>query len=158
MTSAAISWSLGSWLNSKFTRKARRSLILLIGSSIALIGVVFTSVSIFFGLPTLLIIIAWTITGLGMGGIYVTISVAVLDFAPDEETEEVTSAIALADLTGIAIGTGVVGTFVSIASSTHASHVVSDGVLGGTYLGVAIFIFTIATSRKIKMHNQSVAA
>ena len=152
LTTAAISWSLGSWINSKFTLKSRRSLILLIGSTTALIGVTGTALSIYFDLSTLLVIAAWTVTGLGMGGIYVTISVTTLDFAPDEEVEVVTSAIALADLTGIAVGTGIVGTFVSIASSTHASNVVSRGVLEGCLLAVAIFIVTSATSHKIKTH------
>ncbi len=158
LTTAAISWSIGSWVNSKFTRKSRRSLILWVGSLVALVGVIGTAASILFNLSTLLVVSSWTITGLGMGGVYVTISVATLDFVPDEETEVATSAIALADTTGIAVGTGVVGTFVSVASTMHAAHVVSAGVLIGTFMSAAIFILTIATSGKIRAHIKSAIA
>lgn len=158
LTTAAIAWSIGSWVNSKFTRKSRRSLILGVGSLVALVGVVSTAASLLFNLSTLLVVSSWTVTGLGMGGVYVTISVATLDFVPDEETEVAISAIALADTTGIAVGTGVVGTFVSVASSMHAAHVVSAGVLIGTLMSAVIFILTIATSGKIRAHIKSAIA
>ncbi len=158
LTTAAISWSLGSWINSKFTRKDRRARILLIGAIVALIGVASTSISILLHLPTAIVVASWTITGLGMGGIYVTISVATLDFAPDDATELVTSALALADITGIAVGTGVVGTFVSIAYSMGITHAVSAGVLTGTVAACAIFIFTALVSHKIHLPESSYIA
>ncbi|KJF18249.1 MFS transporter [Acidithrix ferrooxidans] len=150
LTLASLSWSAGSYLHSRFTKPNHRGTLFRRGIAIALIGVAMTGISLYFqGIGSWFILAGWTIAGLGMGISYVSLSVALLDVAPRDHLDESSSALALADTTGVSVGTGVAGGLIATALAIHGSRSISHGLAFDAIACLLIFVISLSIGKSI---------
>jgi MFS family permease len=119
LTAAALFWTTGSWLQARLdTRdegagRQRRVMFgfvtILVGGSIAALVCLLSSV------PVWVAIVAWGVTGLGMGFGYPAISLLALRHAPAGQEGMVSSSLQVAEVLSIAVGAGLGGAAVALA-------------------------------------------
>lgn len=139
LASSALLWSVGSWTQARtIDRVGPRSLLraglLVVGAGIALLIVVAVA-----PVPTWVAVVAWALGGAGIGLAYSPLSVVTLARAEPGREGFATSALQLSDAFGVAIGTGIGGAVVSMATRWNLG--VDDGVVvvyvGSLILAVA---------------------
>jgi len=79
-------------------------------------------------IPAGIAAIAWGVTGLGMGLAYSTATLVVLESAPAGEEGAASSATQLANVLGTAVGTGIGGAIVALATGS-AAHSPRAGIV-----------------------------
>ena len=113
LSAAAVTWTLGAWLPlrlaARFTRRAIVSGgLVLIGVGIAgVLGLLVRSV------PAWLVVVAWGVTGLGMGLAFTTTCAAILEGAPPGREGSTSASLQLAQVLGAALATGAGGALVA---------------------------------------------
>ncbi|HSM37854.1 MAG TPA: MFS transporter [Candidatus Limnocylindrales bacterium] len=118
LTTAAVTWAAGSWVQARLAAtRSRRSVtaagLVLIGIGIALEAAVpFGSLA-----PIWLAAAAWAIAGLGMGLAYSTATLAIIEAAPPGSEGAASASVQLANTLGIALGTGVAGSVVALSAA-----------------------------------------
>jgi MFS family permease len=84
LTGGAIAWSLGSWIQGR--KPHARALTLPLGTGLIAIGIVVTALTVFDQVPIFVSFAGWLVTGFGIGMVFPTLSVLVLELsAPGEE-------------------------------------------------------------------------
>jgi MFS family permease len=84
LTGGALAWSLGSWIQGRgwFGRTA----VLRGGAALIAAGIAVTALAVFKGVPVVAAFAGWVLAGLGVGLVYPTLSVLVLELsAPGEQ-------------------------------------------------------------------------
>jgi MFS family permease len=97
--------------------------LVLTGAGMALVAATLIPV-----VPALIALLAWGLTGLGMGLAYSTISLVVLETAPGGQEGTAAAAMQLANVLGSALGAGIGGVIIAYSGA-------EGGELG---LGIAI--------------------
>lgn len=95
LTGGALSWSLGSHLQSRMTRDATRQSWIGYGCLLLLIGIVVCLVAVLGTLPEWWMLVGWSTTGLGMGLSFPMLGVLTLKLAPREQQGNYSSALQL---------------------------------------------------------------
>ena len=113
LTSATITWTIGSWILDRLAPRVSRRRIVGIGLSMVALSIALFALTLWPAFPILLSIIAWALCGLGIGLCYTTLSLIVLELAPAGREGVSTSALQLTDNLGTAIGAGVGGAIVA---------------------------------------------
>jgi MFS family permease len=130
ITAGTVSWSLGSWWQSRAIATlsrlmlARLSIALVI---VGLLGVIATLAGAALAVPY----IAWFIGGVGMGIAFPTAYLVVMDGATDTGAGVAVSSADIAERLGLALGGGLGGAAIALALAVHASLTVG---LGGALL------------------------
>ncbi|MCT9929359.1 MFS transporter [Planotetraspora sp. A-T 1434] len=84
LTGGALAWSLGSWIQGR--GRFGRVPVLRAGTTMIAAGITVTALTVFHQVPVLVAFGGWVLAGLGMGMVYPTLSVLVLELsAPGEE-------------------------------------------------------------------------
>lgn len=116
VTAAAISWALGSWMNSRINRRIGHAGSMRLGLAILTAGI--AGVATVLGpLPVFATPFVWAIAGMGMGFAYQGTTLAVLEEAPPGQEGRASAAVSLTDTLGVALGAGLGGSFVALAES-----------------------------------------
>jgi MFS family permease len=119
LTSAAVTWAAGSWLQARLAPRRSRRGLMAAGLGMILIGIALeTLVPLTALAPVWLAAVAWSVTGLGIGVAYSTATLICIETAPAGGEGAASAAIQLATTLGIAIGTGVAGGIVSLGALT----------------------------------------
>ncbi|HEY7737136.1 MAG TPA: MFS transporter [Candidatus Limnocylindrales bacterium] len=132
LTAATLSWTGGAWVQARWLGSLGTRMFVRAGFAIVTIGVLGFTAVLWDAVPIPLAVVAWAVTGLGMGLSYSPLSMIVLSEARSGTEGTATSGLQLADVLGTALGTGVGGAF--IAAGERA---------GQTALGLA-WAFAIA--------------
>ena len=82
LTSGALGWATGSWIQSRPGLPLPRHRILQIGSALVTTGIVLVAVVLVADLPVWLVAVAWVVGGLGMGMAMTSASVLVMQQSP----------------------------------------------------------------------------
>lgn len=96
LTGGALSWSLGSHLQSRMTREVTRQAWLQRGCLLLTAGIVACTATVLGLLPEWSLPVGWTISGLGMGVSFPMFGVLTLKLAPRDEQGTYSSALQLA--------------------------------------------------------------
>jgi MFS family permease len=84
LTGGALAWSLGSWIQGRGS--FGRATVLRVGTALIAAGIAVTALAVFDSVPVLAAFAGWVLAGLGVGLVYPTLSVLVLELsAPGEE-------------------------------------------------------------------------
>jgi MFS family permease len=118
---ATLSWTSGSWVNAHAIGRLGPGRFLVVGFTILAAGVVAYLAVLLPGVPIWLAIPIWAVAGFGIGLAYSVPSLIVLREASPEEQGSVTAALQLADVLGTALGTGVGGALIVVATTTGRS-------------------------------------
>lgn len=125
VTLVAISWTLGSWWQSRAIRQHSAALLIGLGAAVFFAGTALTA-ALLLGVPLLLGYAGWTVAGFGVGVAFPTILLASMDFARDGDETTAVAARFISGRIGIIMGTGFGGA--AIAAVHAAGRPVSWGL------------------------------
>jgi MFS family permease len=121
LTGATITWTIGSWLQARFSDTASRRALVRSGLGLVALGSAGAAAVVVALLPASVGPAVWAIAGLGMGLAFSTISLVVLEMAPVGGEGRAASSLQLANVLGGGIGTGIGGAAIAALGATAAS-------------------------------------
>ncbi len=119
---AALTWALGSWWQSHVADRRSHGSLVMIGAIIFLVGLAVTTL-VLHGAPLGLILLAWALAGFGMGIAFPAIPLAVMAGVQEGAEARGLAPTLLMDTLGIAIGAGLGGAGITLATDAGGSLV-----------------------------------
>lgn len=147
LTAATITWTTGSWLQAKLAPRQGRRLLVTIGLLLVALGLAGIACVLIPAIPVVVAIMAWGVSGLGMGLAYSTISLVVLETAPTDQEGSATASMQLASVLGSALGTGLGGVIIAFAAA--AGNLPASGIAGVDIFVIAITGIAILTAVRL---------
>jgi len=109
LTAAALSWSVGSWIQGRPTIVAPREVLIRRGTGLVALGVAALSLGLWTALPPYVAAVGWALGGLGMGLAMSSTNVVVLGLSPLHEQGFNSAALQLSDALGSVVMVGLGG-------------------------------------------------
>jgi MFS family permease len=134
LTTGALGWSAGSYLQSKQDGMAYRRIRL--GAGCVTAGILICLASVFPGVSGWIAVPAWIAAGFGMGFGMTTVSVTALRQSPLNEQGANSAALSVSDMLGSALAIGVGGALVNLIG--HSSAEIATGFVVISLLMAAI--------------------
>ncbi len=134
ITAGTVSWSLGSWWQSRAIMSRSRALLARVGTAMLVFGIL-GIVATLAGAPLFIPYVAWFIGGVGMGVAYPTAYLVVMDGATNAGAGAAVSSAEVGERLGLALGGGLGGAAIALALGVHASLTV--GLTGALLLSLA---------------------
>jgi len=148
LTGAALTWSLGSWIQGRPGLRVERSRLLTAGFLLVLIGILMAALATQDRVPVVTAAVGWAFAGLGMGLGLTSLSVLVLELSPIREQGANASALQVSDALGSIVLIGAAGAvFASFrAGADHgaAPFVVIDLIM------VAVVLFGAVVAPRVR--------
>jgi MFS family permease len=117
LTTAAVTWAAGSWVQARLAARGVRRSLVAAGLLLVLVGIgVETPVPIS-GAPVWLAAAGWAVAGLGMGLAYSTTTLLIIETAAAGAEGAASASVQLANTLGIAVGTGLAGAIVALVAT-----------------------------------------
>lgn len=146
LTASTLTWTAGSWVQARCIARYGPRRLVRLGECLVAVGLAVMCVVLLPSVPPAFGILAWALAGGGIGTAYAPLSVTTLDRAARGEEGRATSALQLCDVLGQALGTGVAGAIVAVATPgighgpgaalafSFGIAVALTGVIAGTWL------------------------
>lgn len=146
LSASSVLWAVGSWVQAR--RIGDRGPRALVGTGFVVVIVsLVMATGVALGAPVWVIVVAWGVSGFGVGLAYAPLSVVVLAAAPPGEEGAASAALQLCDVLGVAVGTGLGGAAVAIGDVRDWS--VSSAVAIAFAMATAVAFVGLAGSRRI---------
>lgn len=145
LTSATLLWTTGSWVQQRIVHRVgprwlvQRGFLLV---AVAIVGMLVVLQSV----PAWLVVPVWGVAGLGMGIAYSPLSVTVLSLATPGQEGMASASFQLADVLGVALGTGLSGVFVALGDG-RGWATASSLTFAFTMTGIVAFLGIVAAGR-----------
>jgi MFS family permease len=97
LTVSALSWSAASWYRGRPKQPFSHDVFLQAGMILIVLGIVTATLTLNPHVPVVVGILGWSLTGLGMGTVFPTLSVLVLEYSERDEQGANSSALQLSD-------------------------------------------------------------
>jgi MFS family permease len=161
LTTGALSWTVGAWVTARFNERVSAAVRVRAGFVCVAAGVSLVFAGLHPGVPSLIFPVAWVIAGLGMGLGYQGLALTVLnDGATDDDSSGPAAATVSArqvfDVVGTAVGTGVAGACVAVA--TAGGYSTKSGLSVTFGLMIAVALFGAAVSGRVQATTERVDA
>ena len=117
LTSAAVTWAAGSWVQARLAARGVRRSLVGVGLLLVLVGIGLETPVPISGAPIWLAAVGWAVAGLGMGLAYSTTTLLIIETATAGGEGAASASVQLANTLGIAIGTGLAGAIVAVVAS-----------------------------------------
>jgi len=154
ITLATVTWSAGSFWQSKRASTMPLGRLVRIGVTLILVGTLGVATGLITGFPVAVSYVGWALAGLGMGIAFPTIPLSVMNEAEaGNEAGELSSTL-LMDMLGVGIGAGVGGASIALLRSASGEPTAS-GLAGAFLLGVVMLIALLAIARRIPGSGQA---
>ncbi|MGI8614515.1 MAG: MFS transporter [Nocardioidaceae bacterium] len=140
LTVGAVSWSTGSWLQSRLSTARRRPVFLRVGSSAIVIATACAALTATEPVPVFVAVVGWAVAGLGMGISYPTLSLLALELAPAGRQGEASSSLQVAEaLTSSgALALGGAAFAALVMTAPDAAYLAAFGIAGACALAAAV--------------------
>jgi MFS family permease len=126
ITLPTLTWTLGSWVQARLSRHQEGRALVRAGLIFLLVGIAGMAVSLVPRVPLAVPFVAWSAAGLGMGLAYAPTSLLMLHEATADRTGWASASLNLSDVLGTALGTGLGGAALVLASNQGWS--ISTGI------------------------------
>jgi MFS family permease len=146
LTAATLSWTAGAWAQARWIGELGARRFVGTGFAVVLVGVVGFATVLLDAVPVPVGVLAWTVTGLGMGFAYSPLSIVVLSRARAGSEGAATAGLQLSDVLGTALGTGVGGAFV--AAGDRAAQM-ALGIGWAFAIAAAVALVGLLVSRRL---------
>ncbi|MDB4973226.1 MAG: major facilitator superfamily 1 [Myxococcaceae bacterium] len=113
LTAASLTWTAGAWLPLRLTPRFGRRAVVQAGLALLVLGILATLSLLSARVPAWCAVLAWGLTGLGVGLSFTACSAAVLEAAPAGREGATSASLQLAQVLGAAVSTGVGGAVVA---------------------------------------------
>ncbi|MDX2170641.1 MAG: MFS transporter [Deltaproteobacteria bacterium] len=147
LTAATLTWTAGAWLPTRLAGRYDRRSLIIAGLSIMFAGLAGLVAVLDPAVPVAAAIVTWGVAGFGIGIAYSTTAVVVLEAAPRGGEGAASAALQLANVLGAAVGTGVGGALVALA--TEAQRSTADAILAVDLVVLLIAALSIVAARRI---------
>jgi MFS family permease len=148
LTAATVSWTTGSWVQARNTRRWSSPAFVRAGFMASLLGLATFMVVLLPQVHWLISIPTFALAGFGMGLAYSPMALIVLREAPTELHGSASSALSLTDTLGTALGTGVSGAVV--AAGVRASGQPMPGLAVAFAIALAVGALGLALSHRLR--------
>jgi MFS family permease len=144
LTAATLSWAAGSWAQAHQSAVWSRRSMTVAGMLLITLGVAVAGTTIADGVPVVMAALGWTFGGFGMGLAFTSVSVEILSGAPEGRSGYASASLHLADVLGIAVGTGVAGAIVSAGESSGWANSTSVATVFVTMVSIGLFASSLS--------------
>jgi MFS family permease len=114
LTTATMTWTLGSWIQERGIQRWGPRRLIAVGFVLVMAGIVGFATLLSHGVPVVLGPVMWGLAGLGIGMAYGPITMTVLNQAAPGREGGASSSLQLTDVLGVALGTGLGGALVAL--------------------------------------------
>ncbi|HWX75087.1 MAG TPA: MFS transporter [Solirubrobacteraceae bacterium] len=151
ITLPTLTWTLGSWLQARLSRTHEGKAFIRVGLGLLIGGIAGMSVCLLPGVPVSVAFISWSASGLGMGLAYAPTSLLTLRAASADRTGWASASLNLADVLGTALGTGIGGGALVLASNEGWS--ITTGVTLAFALAAIGALAGLAVTRRLPLQG-----
>ncbi|HEX9132027.1 MAG TPA: MFS transporter [Ktedonobacteraceae bacterium] len=156
LTAATLTWTAGSWVQAHLAPRQGRRVLGITGLLLIALGLAGITSVLMPRIPVIVAIIAWGVSGLGMGLAYSTLTLVVLETAPADQMGSASASMELSSVLGTALGTGLGGVIIAFAAGSGQSP--SWGITVIDILVIAVIGLTILTAVRLPGRPPSVEA
>jgi MFS family permease len=130
LTVSALSWTAASWYRGRPNQPFSHAVFLQAGMVSIMLGIVTAALTLNDNVPVVIGILGWSLTGLGMGTVFPTLSVLVLEYSERDEQGANSSALQLSDSLSTATVLAVGGSLFAVLEPRSAvtAYLVAFGV------------------------------
>jgi MFS family permease len=147
ITVSTLAWSAAAWLQARLSATWSERRLIAIGVALVLAGIIGMALSLRPGVPVATMLVAWTAAGFGMGLAYAPTSLLMMRQAPGGRTGWASASLNLSDVLGTALGAGLGGAALVVASDNGWS--ISTGVTIAFCVAGAGSIAGLAVARRL---------
>jgi MFS family permease len=137
LSGAAVGWFVGSWLQGRPSLTMTRDRLVLLGAVCTTTGLALSSLVALESVPWLLITGTWAVGSFGMGILYGSLGVLLLQLSPRDEQGVNSSALQISDSVGVIVLTGLAGII-------YDASRVGRGEDSGVYLTIFVVMTAVA--------------
>jgi hypothetical protein len=158
LTGAALTWSLGAWLQGRPTLRTPRWVLLTVGFILVLVAIGLVALTATGRVPAATAALGWTVAGLGMGLGLTSLSVLVLELSEPREQGANAASLQVSDGLGSILLIGAAGaTFAAYAGS--ATDLTGAGDVGATpYVVIDLVMAVVCLAGALAAHRVVPAA
>ena len=109
LSGAAVGWFIGSWLQGRPTNKLPRYRLIELGSLMTTLGMVLSICIVAPSVPWWVVGFTWSVGAFGMGLLYGSLGVLLLEYSPVEEQGFNSAALQISDSLGVIVCAGLGG-------------------------------------------------
>jgi MFS family permease len=150
ITVATVTWSLGSWWQSRVARRVPSGALVTIGGTFVLVGMAGVACGLFVALPVWLTYVGWTMAGGGMGIAFPTIPLSVMSVTDEGKEAGQLSSTLLMDTLGMTVGAGLGGASIAFATAATAGDAgLRTGIAGAYAIGFVMMGVLLLIARRI---------
>jgi MFS family permease len=146
LTAATLSWTTGAWIQARRIGLLGARRFVRAGFAVVALGTVAFMAVLSPVVPIPLGVLAWAVTGLGMGFAYSPLSIIVLSEAPAGAEGAATAGLQLSDVLGTALGTGVGGALVAAGERAGDTAL---GLVGAFIVAVVVAIVGLTITQRL---------
>jgi MFS family permease len=150
LATGSLGWVAGAWLQARFDERHGARIhhrLTLSGSMLLLLGIAGSTTVLLASVPVLIAVISWGMAGAGIGLVYNTASIIVIQSAGKGEEGAASSSLEISDALGSALGTGLGGTAIAFGIRAHWPMAAGIGV--AFLFMVVISFLTIGIARRL---------
>ena len=150
ITVATVTWSLGSWWQSRNAQRIPAGTLVTIGGCFVLVGMLGVASGLVPGFPVIFVYIGWTAAGGGMGIAFPTIPLSVMSIAAEGKESSQLSSTLLMDTLGMTVGAGLGGVCIAFATAADTSEQgLRVGIAGAYAVGLIGILLLLWIARRI---------
>lgn len=138
LTAGTLSWTTGAWIQERLISRIDRLVFVRVGLALVAIAIAGAVAVLFVPSPGPFAIAIWCLAGLGIGVSYSTTTLIVFDLTPKGDEGGAAAALQLANVLGVAFGTGVGGAMLAVTSAMGGSQAHGIAAIDAVMVAVAI--------------------
>jgi MFS family permease len=146
-TAATLTWTGGAWVQAHRIDRVGPTRFLVAWFAIVVVGTLGFATILVPSVPLVVAVVAWGITGFGMGLSYSTLSLVVLREASPAEQGAATAGLQLSDVLGTSLGTGIGGALIALGVRSGSPGWV--GLAGAFAVAIGVAIAGLAITRRL---------
>jgi len=147
LTAATLAWTAGAWLQARLSLRGDRRRLSRAGLMLTALGITGTASALRAEVPVWIVAAAWGTAGLGIGLAFSTLTLIVLERATKGQAGAAATALQLANVLGVALGTGVGGAMLGILTAAGQSRAFAIASIDAIMVGVAAL--ALAATRRL---------
>jgi MFS family permease len=122
LTAGTLAWTTGAWIQERLVSRVDRVALVRAGLAMVAVAIAGAASVLFVAAPGAVAIASWALAGLGIGVSYSTTTLIVFELTPEGGEGNAASALQLANVLGVAFGTGIGGALFGIATALGRSQ------------------------------------
>ena len=158
LTGAALTWSLGAWLQGRPTLRTPRWVLLTVGFLLVLVAIGLVALTATGRVPAATAALGWTVAGLGMGLGLTSLSVLVLELSEPREQGANAASLQVSDGLGSILLIGAAGAIFAAYAGSATDPTGAGGVGATPYVVIDLVMAVVCLAGALAAHRVVPAA